>query len=273
MKPHTPTPADGVAWVTGASSGIGLELVKRLAADGWTVAATARSRETLETLAAEVGGEGAGGVHAYPADVSDAAAVAETVRAIEAERGPIALAVLNAGVYLPVNAEAPDVERFRKTFDVNLMGVAAALSALNPLMAGRRRGQIAIVSSATGFGGMPTAAAYGASKAALINMAECLKIELDRWGVKVQVITPGFVETPAQDDNAFPKPFMISPQEAAERIHKGLARNTFEITFPKQFTLMLKLIYMLPKNWYLPLVARQTGWSKPLPENATPSST
>lgn len=268
MKPQTPTPADGVAWVTGASSGIGLELVKRLVADGWTVAITARSRDTLEALAADSDGR----IVSFPADMADAEAVGRTVAAIEAQHGPIALAVLNAGVYLPVNAEAPDLARFKTTFDVNLMGTAAALSALNPLMAGRRRGHVAIVASATGFGGMPTAAAYGASKAALINMAECMKIELDRWGVKVQVITPGFVETPAQDDNAFPKPFMISAEEAAKRIHKGLTRDTFEITFPKQFTLLLKLIYMLPKNWYLPLVARQTGWAKPLPENARPSS-
>ncbi len=268
MTPQTPTPADGVAWVTGASSGIGLELVKRLVADGWTVAITARSRDKLDALAAGADGR----IVSFPADMGDVEAVGQTVAAIEARLGPIALAVLNAGVYLPVNAEAPDLARFKTTFDVNLLGTAAALAALNPLMAGRRRGHIAIVSSATGFGGMPTASAYGASKAALINMAECMKIELDRWGVKVQVITPGFVETPAQDDNAFPKPFMISADEAAERIHRGLKRNTFEITFPKQFTLMLKMIYALPKNWYLPLVARQTGWAKPLPDNARPSS-
>ncbi len=268
MKPATPTPADGVAWITGASSGIGYELAKALAAEGWTVAVSARSADKLQALAEETGGKAA----VFPVDMQDADAVQATVAAIEAAHGPIALAVLNAGIYLPVNAEAPDFSVFKRTFDVNILGTAAALTALNPRMAGRRKGHIALVSSATGFGGMPTASAYGASKAALTNMAECLHIELKRWGVKVQVITPGFVETPAQDDNEFPKPFMISAQKAAGFIQKGLKRDTFEVTFPKQFTLMLKAIYALPKNWYLSLVAKQTGWAKPLASDATPGA-
>jgi len=197
-------------------------------------------------------------------DLVDSEGVQTAVREIEAEYGTIVLAVLNAGIYLPINAEKPSFDDYRKTFDVNLSGTAACLCALTPRMSERRSGQIAIVSSATSFGGMPTSSAYGASKAALVNMAACLRIELHRFGVLCQVITPGFVETPAQDDNAFPKPFMISAAEAAKRIAVGLKSKRFEITFPRRFTWALKAIYALPYGWSLGLVRKQTGWDKPV---------
>lgn len=265
-KPRPAKPADGIAWVTGASSGIGRALALRLARKGWTVAATARSEDALRALAGEAEGL-KGRIFAAPCDLTDADAVEALVARLEAEEGAIALAVLNAGIYLSVNAEAPRFEDFRKTFEVNLNGTAACVCALTPRMTARRAGQIAVVSSATAFGGMPTASAYGASKAALVNMAECLRVELWRYGVHVQAVTPGFVETPAQDDNAFPKPFMVSADHAAKRIAAGLRAQRFEITFPRRFTWMLKAIYALPYGWSLPLVRRQTGWSKP-PEPA-----
>ena len=256
------TPKDGVAWVTGASSGIGLALTLRLVSQGWRVAVTARRAEALEALAAESPGQ----IAVFAADVSNTEAMAAAANAIEAQFGPIALAVLNAGVYLPVDSRKPDPALFRQTFEVNLMGVANALAPLVPAMLAREQGQILIVSSATGFGGMPTAAAYGASKAALINMAETLRIELDPLGIRVQVATPGFVETPAQDDNGFPKPFMISPDRAARYITDGMATKAVEISFPRRFTWMLKALYALPKRVYIPMVRKQTGWDGPNPD-------
>ena len=109
---------------------------------------------------------------------------------------------------------------------------------------------------------MPTASAYGASKAALINMAECLRIELDRYGVGVSLSTPGFVDTPAQAETPFPKPFMVSPERAAHDIVRGMKSGRFETTFPRRFTWMLKLLYALPKDVYMSLVRKQTGWDK-----------
>lgn len=253
-------PAHGCAWVTGASSGIGAALTRRLVTEGWKVAATARDQAALETLAAEA----PEAIFPAPADVSDEAAMAACAKAIEARFGSVGLIVANAGVYLPVNAPAIDPTLYRRTFEVNVLGVAHMLAPVLPAMAARRAGHIHIVSSATGFGGMPTASAYGASKAALINMAECLKIELERHGVGVSLSTPGFVDTPAQTDNAFPKPFMVSAELAACRIVQGIKRGGFETTFPRRFTWILKALYALPKPVYLPLVRRQTGWTKPL---------
>jgi short-subunit dehydrogenase len=247
--------ADGCAWVTGASSGIGAALAVELARRGWTVAASARGVAALEAVAARHAN-----IRAVPVDVADAASVTAAAAAVRADIGPIGLVVANAGVYLPVDGRAPKAEDYRRTFDVNLMGVAHLLEAVMPDFVARRAGHFHIVSSATGFGGMPTASAYGASKAALINMAACLKIELDRCGVGVSLSTPGFVETPAQDDNAFPKPFMISPETAARRIADAVARGGFETTFPRRFTWILKALYALPKPVHIPLVRRQTGW-------------
>jgi len=252
-------PSDGVCWLTGASSGIGEALIANLVANGWRVAISARSEDKLKTLADQYPGK----VFAYPVDITDDKAVASTVEAIETDHGPIARAILNAGVYLSINAENPRFEDYAKTFDVNLKGAAACICALTPRMCARRSGQIVIVSSATAFGGMPTATAYGATKAGLLNMAEGLAIELHRYGVHVQCVTPGFVDTPAQDDNDFPKPFMVSAETAAKRIARGMTRPRFEITFPRRFTWALKLIYALPRSWHIALVRKQTGWDKP----------
>ena len=179
--------------------------------------------------------------------------------------------IANAGIYVPVDGRAPKAEEYRRTFDVNLMGVAHALELVTPPMVARRAGHIHIVSSATGFGGMPTSSAYGASKAALINLASCLKIELDRCNIGVSISTPGFVETPAQADNAFPKPAMITAENAARHIADAVARGGFETTFPRRFTWALKALYALPKPLHLPLVRRQTGWASPDREPPSPT--
>jgi short-subunit dehydrogenase len=259
FNPSPAKPSDGLCWVTGASSGIGEKLVERLVRQGWRIAVTARSEDKLKALEAAHPGQ----VFAAPADISDPDAVKQAVARIESDHGPIARAILNAGIYLSIDAANPNFEDYAKTFAVNLNGTAACLCAITPRMVERGAGQIAIVSSATAFGGMPTASAYGASKAALVNMAECYRLELHRYGVLVQAITPGFVETPAQDDNEFPKPFMISADTAARRIVSGLKSKRFEITFPRRFTWMLKAIYALPRDWHINLVRKQTGWNKP----------
>ncbi len=255
------TPRDGVAWITGASSGIGKALAARLARSGWLVAATARNEDALRDLHREAQSF-KGDIISVPADVTDKATLESAVERIEKELGSIALAVFNAGVYAPIDAARFDAEVFRKTVDVNLQGVANGLEPLIPRMIGRGVGHIAIVSSVNGYGGLPTSSAYGATKAALINMAEALYIELARWNVRVSVITPGFVATPAQDGNAFDKPFIMSAAAAADRIAKGLRSQSFEITFPKRFSYQLKFLNLLPRSWRLSLVRRRTGWNK-----------
>jgi NAD(P)-dependent dehydrogenase (short-subunit alcohol dehydrogenase family) len=245
-------PAERV-WVTGASMGIGEALARRLARDGAEVIASARSAGKLTALAEEDPS-----IVPWPVDVTDHAAVQDAVTRIEAERGPIDVAVLNAGTHQPVTAAEFTARGLRDLMEINVMGTAACLEALLPRMIARGRGRIAVVASVAGYRGLPTSAYYGATKAALINLTESLKFDLDRAGVTIQLVDPGFVRTPLTDRNEFPMPFLISAELAADRIARGLRSRRFEIAFPRPFVAILKVLRCLPYALYFPLVGRST---------------
>lgn len=244
-----------VAWITGASAGIGRAVALRLAREGWRVAASARRESELRALEAEAKGLG-GEIRPYPLDVTDCPAVGDAVAAIEREMGPIALAVLNAGTHKPMPAEQFSAMIVRDLLMLNVLGIAYGLEALLPRMIARGGGRVAAVASLAGYAGLPSAAAYGASKAALINMAEALRPELLRRGVVLQVINPGFVKTPLTDRNDFPMPFLIPVDKAAEAIIRGLASDRFEIAFPWLFARLMKLLRILPYGLYFRLTQR-----------------
>jgi NAD(P)-dependent dehydrogenase (short-subunit alcohol dehydrogenase family) len=246
-------------WITGASSGIGRAVALQLAKAGVAVVATARRAEDLASLAAEAP---AGRIRIEPGDVVDEARMADIVARVEAGDGPIDCAILNAGIYLPFTAEEFSVEKCRRTFDVNLMGTVNGLAPLIPRMIARKGGRLVVTSSVAGYGGLPTSAAYGATKAGLFNLAASLKFDLDRHGVVIQVIAPGFVDTPATATNPFPMPFLMPVEEAAKRVVEGIRTNRFEIAFPRRFALLLKAMNLLPYGWYFPAVTKQTGWDK-----------
>jgi NADP-dependent 3-hydroxy acid dehydrogenase YdfG len=244
-----------VAWITGASSGIGAALAQRLAQDGQRVVVSARNAAALDTLAAAPHGR----LIAAPLDVTDPVACAQAVAGIEAMHGPIDLAVLNAGTHRPMSAADFSAATLRSLFDLNVMGVAHCLEPLLARMAARRAGHVAIVASVAGYGGLPTAAAYGPTKAALINMAESLKLDCDRLGIKLQLVDPGFVKTPLTDRNTFPMPFLMPVEAAVDAFVAGLAASRFEIVFPRRFALLLKLLNLLPYRAYFAAVSRITG--------------
>ncbi|MBW3098097.1 SDR family NAD(P)-dependent oxidoreductase [Pseudohoeflea coraliihabitans] len=264
MDLYRARPQDGVVWVTGASSGIGRAVALKLAQRGFTVVATARREEALSRLAEEAASL-RGSIVPMPGDVTDETGMANIMASIEARHTRLALCVFNAGVFLPVHGERLTVDRFEKTFDVNLLGVIKGLVPAAAHMHRKGGGQIAIVASVTGYFGLPTSAAYGASKAALINLAESLKFDFDKMNIRIQVVDPGFVDTPATEGNPFPMPALIEPEDAAERLVKGLERGGFEITFPRRFTWFLKVLQKLPYLIFFSLVSRGTGWNdKPL---------
>ncbi len=248
-------PSVGVVWITGASSGIGRALSLRLAQQGQRVVVSARRGDTLAALALAHPGR----IMAWPLDVSDAGAVAAAVPAIEAAHGPIALAVLNAGTHERTTAQDFSAAIVRRLVEVNLMGVVHCLDAALAVMRPRRSGQIAVVASVAGYRGLPTAAGYGATKAALINLCESLKPECDGLGIKLQLVNPGFVETPLTERNPFPMPFLIPVERAIDRLAAGLAGDAFEIAFPLRFALILKVMQMLPYRLYFWLIKRKTG--------------
>lgn len=253
------SPVDGVAWVTGASSGIGRGTALELARRGYKVIASARRRDELDALAIEATNF-KGSIVAMEGDVLDASGIDALVAKIEHDHGPIALAFLNAGVYWPLRAHPFDVAAFKKTFDVNVYGTIHSLAAVLLRMTARGRGQIAITSSVAGYGGLPRAAAYSGSKAALIVMAESLKLDTDALGITLQLVNPGFVKTPLTDLNDHPMPFLLELDDASRRICDGFERGGFEITFPWQLSRILKTLRLLPYNAYFWLMRKATDW-------------
>ena len=247
-----------VVWITGASSGIGRALALNLAKRGDTVAVSARSEEQLQGLANEAS-DLRGVIHPYPLDITDAEDCTRTVDQIRGRFGKIALAILNAGTHHPVEAEDFAAGDLAKLIGINLLGTGNCLDPLLKRMIEARAGHIAIVASVAGYRGLPTSIYYGASKAAQINLAEALKFDLDRLGIKLQLINPGFVKTPLTDKNDFPMPFLMEVDEAAECMANGLESSAFEITFPRRFAFLLKLFRLLPYRLYFPVVSKMTG--------------
>lgn len=240
-----------VAWITGAGKGIGRFLALELAHRGVAVAASARSEDDLTSLAAEEPR-----IRPYPLDVTDEAAVRATAEAIERDMGPIDLAVFNAGSHIPVRADSLSVEPFRTLVEVNLMGVVHGLAAVVPRFIARRTGHVVVTGSVSGYRGLPTAAAYGATKAGVNNMCEALKPDLERHGVNISVVNPGFVRTPLTDRNDFPMPFLLEPAEAATRMADGIEAGRFEIVFPRRMALLMKAASLLPQSLYFALTRR-----------------
>ena len=253
-------PQDGAAWVTGASGGIGRAVALNLASQGWRVYATARGAGKLAELAAEAA-DAKGEIIPLPGDVTVLADMQSVVAQITAD-GPLALAIMNAGIYKPMRAQTFSATEAAQTFDVNLTGVANGLEPVLAHMIERRDGHVALVASVAGYRGLPNAAAYSATKAGLIAMAEALAMDLVDLGVRISVINPGFVETEATSVNEFEMPMLLQPDEAARRIVQGLGKPGFEIRFPWQFAAFLRLVGALPNRAYIWTVRKVLGWDK-----------
>ncbi len=249
-------PSDGVAWITGASSGIGEAVALKLAQRGWTVAITARRLDQLEEIARRAEGL-PGRIVAHAGDVTETGSMKAVVDAIESVHGPIALAFVNAGI-APDSEGVLDMAAFEQIIAVNLTGTARALAAVIERMSPRKRGQVAINASVAGYGGLPASSAYGVSKAAAIHLAETLKFEGDRLGIRVQLVNPGWIDTPMTQPKDVPMPFIMSQEEAARRIVDGFEKGGFEITFPRRLSWVMKAVNLLPYPVYFWLIAHGT---------------
>ena len=243
-----------LVWITGASTGIGAETALQMARSGYRVAITARSEDKLEALSQK-----AKNIYVYPGDVTDEKAMSRIVEEIEENQGEIDIALLNAGTYFPDTGETFTAKNFKRTFDINVNGIANCLEPLLKRFKERKGGHIAIVASVAGYRGLPRSISYGPTKAALINMAEALYVESKPFNIKIQVVNPGFVKTPLTDQNDFDMPMIMQVEDAAKELVKGLESNQFEITFPWAFALMLKTVGLLPNKAYLWVVSKMTA--------------
>lgn len=243
------------AWIIGASSGIGHHLALQLARDGYAVALSARRQNALKKVAADLADSSQ--TYILPLDVMDLASIESARDRLLEQAGTIDLVVFAAGIYTPMPLEEFDLETSLQTLDVNLNGAFRVYHALKDFMQDPLTPfHMAWVASVAGYRGLPGAAAYGASKAALINFAEIQRSEMGEHNTKIQVINPGFVKSQLTDKNTFEMPMMISPEKAATYIIKGLHKDKFEIAFPPLFVFFMKLLRLMPYSLFFKVMQK-----------------
>ena len=232
----------GIAWIIGGGSGIGAAMAKLLAEGDWTVAISGRRIERLEAVAA-----GNPKIRPYPLDVTDSAAIEAAVSRIATELGRIDLFIFGAAAWQPMQLGDYDFEKFSNIVDTNLMGFVRMANPLVRQMEKQGGGQIAVIASVAGYFGLPRAAAYNATKGALINLLQTMHTELKPKGISVRMVAPGFFKSELTAKNDFPMPFLMETDEAARRAIDGLLNSRrFEIAFPRRLAWPMKLLRMLP---------------------------
>lgn len=242
-----------VALVTGASSGIGRELARQLAAEGCKVGAVARRAESLAGLVKEI--ETAGGrALAVPADVGSRDQVEAAFAKVRTELGPVDLVVANAGIGRPTLRDPVNMGDVEDTFRINLMGVVYAVSAALPEMLARKSGHLVAVSSLAAYRGLPAESAYCASKAAVNVYMDALRLHLRGTGVRATTICPGFVKTPMTETNKFYMPQLMEADYAARKMIGAIKAGKKVYNFPWRLHLLIKLSRWLPDgvmNWVM----------------------
>ena len=240
-------------FITGASTGIGAALARHYAGADSAIGLSARRRDLLERLAADLPGQCA----IYPADITDTPALETAAKDFLARYGTPDLVIANAGVSVGTHGdELQDVDKLRRVLDVNVAGLAATLAAFAPAMRAARRGTLCGIASVAGFRGLPGAGAYSSSKAAAITWLEALRAELAGSGVSVVTICPGYIDTPMTQVNRYRMPFLISADDAARRIARAIEARRRLSVIPWQMAIVTSLMRAMPGWLYDRLVAR-----------------
>jgi short-subunit dehydrogenase len=241
-------------WITGASSGIGEALALKLADEGKEVWISARSEDKLNAIAAKHAN-----IHAAVLDITDIDSTQNAAHQV----GDYDCAIQCAGAYDPDNTDNFTAENFKKHYEVNVIGTGNWLEIVLKHIKPKQKGRIIIVASVAGYQGLPNALSYGSTKAALINLTESLATELHGSNISVQLVNPGFVKTQLTDKNDFDMPMMISPNEAAKSIIKGMKKTKFEISFPFGFVKPLRIMTsLLPYKLNIPMIKKGTDRGK-----------
>ena len=229
-------------WLVGASEGLGRALAMKMSRCGCELVLSARSAERLEALAAELPGR----AKVLPMDVTDM----ESVEAAVAAAGEVDGLVYLSGVYWPMPAQRWDAAQAVQMLDVNFTGAVRVLGHVVPAMAARGSGHVVITGSLSGFRGLPGSIGYGSAKAGLMHLAESMRCDLQGSGVEVQLANPGFIRTRLTDKNDFRMPFLMEPEEAAERMFAHMSGGSFAANFPTLFSLLFRGANFLPDALY-----------------------
>ena len=245
-------------WITGGSTGIGKALAIKFASKGWNVAVSARREELLNELSDQYEN-----ISAFPLDVTDKQKCAEVFDQIKKKYEDIDICFFSTGTWNPKKEKEIDVEQIEEVFKINFFGTVNTIKAVEQYFRDRKKGTITIVSSIAGYRGLPNSTGYGPSKSALNNLAESLYFDFKRFGIRVCLVSPGFIKTPMTDKNDFKMPFIKTTDYAANKIYDGLInKNVFEIHFPKSLTIILKILSFLPSKLYFSLVGQMTKYQK-----------
>lgn len=246
-------------WLVGASVGIGRQLALRLAQEGAEMVVSARSGGELTALLAEIspvkelGASSSSGHTSVTLDVTQHAEVQEAFPKV----GDIDGVIYCAGAYEPMSACQPDMDALETIVEVNLTGVLRVMAQCVPIFLKKNSGHIVLIGSISGYRGLPNAWGYGATKAAMIHLAENLRCDLMSTNIRVQICNPGFVATRLTDKNDFRMPFLMSADAAAERIVSGMKKSgKFEIAFPFPLVAILKILAALPSPLFLAIMNR-----------------
>ena len=236
-------------WITGASSGIGKALAEKFALEGWKVAVSARRKEILDNMAINKN------ISSYPLDVTNQDQVNNISSKVINDFGDLDICVFSSGTYDPKLEQEINIKQNKFVMETNFFGVLHCIKSVEKYFKDKKDGHISIVSSVAAYRGLPNSSGYGPSKAALTNLSESLYFDFKKHNVRISLISPGFIKTPLTDKNEFPMPFIKTPEFAAEKIFNGLTKSkTFEIHFPKELTLLLKILRVLPYRMYLFLI-------------------
>ena len=239
-------------WITGASSGIGKALAIKFASEGWQVAASARRENLLKDLSNQNPN-----IYSFPLDVKNENETKNIFQNIIEKFKTIDISVFCTGIHDPDAEKKLSSEKIREIMETNFFGTLNSIMAVNTYFREKKNGHISIVSSVAAYRGLPAASGYCASKSALTSLAESLYFDFERFNIKVSVISPGFIKTPMTDKNKFPMPMIKSAEFAAEKMFNGLTKKkSFEIHFPMAFTLIMKLLKIMP-NWLYFLLVKK----------------
>lgn len=235
-------------WLVGASEGLGAALAHKISAAGAEVIVSARNADRLEELVQSLPGR----ARAVAVDVRDDASVTEATSQV----GEIDGLVYLAGVYWPMPSTEWQAEEVTAMADVNFTGAVRVLGAVIPGMVARDAGHVVLTGSLSGFRGLPGAIGYTASKAGVMNLAESMRADLWRTGVRVQLANPGFIKTRLTDKNNFKMPFIMSPEDAAQQMFELMCDDSaFQRHFPRLFSYLFRLSRFLPDWAYYRLFA------------------
>ncbi|MGB2200018.1 MAG: SDR family NAD(P)-dependent oxidoreductase [Pseudooceanicola atlanticus] len=225
-------------WLIGASEGLGAALAEQLSRVGVKVILSARNEDRLRALADSLPGQ----ARVLPLDVQDSAAV----KAAADEVGDIDGMIFLAGAYWPFGAKDWNDEQAETMADVNFGGAMRAVGAVLPRMQARDHGHIVLTGSLTAYGGLPGAAPYVATKAGIMSLAESLRCDLQKTGVKVQLLNPGYIRTRLTDKNDFRMPGIMEPEDAARICFEHMNSDSFSRAFPTWFSFIFRGARFLP---------------------------